>query len=449
MRPRRPARRARRSVTGPPAPTSAGRSGVVAAAPSSAATRFTAADRRGSDRRGERPISLKIASSGRWLQDRGSGRGVGVWLEGFPEVSRNVASSPPQSVRTAAGPRLATPRDGSQPSEHHGSVPGHAHGRRRTCMALALDWRIAARSDRRTTAPRHERSSVLARRRQLQLRGAPDCRSKARRAAAVGVDDQQAAPTGWRRRTCATQRARRPASPMRTSIASPRRAPSSSSSPGPTLSWQLPKRSTQSTSAVDLPVLHVRAAAGAPGVSDGGSISRAEHCHRDAVGDVRDRGRHDVAAGERRARRRQLVLLVLERRRSGRGPPSIATAGASRPLSGPTSTPCSTSTAMQRRSVPTPGSTTASTSPSGRYCTARRERERAGPHVERRNVVGDVDDAQLRRDVEHHRVADADELVGAPVVGEERDELGARRHRRDATGERSERSDAGRYPACV
>ena len=52
-------------------------------------------------------------------------------------------------------------------------------------------------------------------------------------------------------------------------------------------------------------------------------------------------------------------------------PPSMATAGASSPLSGPTRNPVSTSTATARRSVPTPGSTTARTTPGGRYWMAR------------------------------------------------------------------------------
>ncbi len=49
-------------------------------------------------------------------------------------------------------------------------------------------------------------------------------------------------------------------------------------------------------------------------------------------------------------------------------PPTIETAGASSPLSGPSSTdmPSPTSTATARRSVPTAGSTTASTTPGQR-----------------------------------------------------------------------------------
>src|SRR3954471_14706380 len=54
-------------------------------------------------------------------------------------------------------------------------------------------------------------------------------------------------------------------------------------------------------------------------------------------------------------------------------PPVIATAEASRPLSGPTEhdSPSTPSTATARRSPPTPGSTTPSTTPAGRYCAAR------------------------------------------------------------------------------
>jgi hypothetical protein len=60
------------------------------------------------------------------------------------------------------------------------------------------------------------------------------------------------------------------------------------------------------------------------------------------------------------------------------------------------------------------------------------ERERAGPHVERRDVVGHVDDAQVRDHVEHHRMADTDELVGPAVVGQERHER--RTHRPTVPG---------------
>ena len=59
-------------------------------------------------------------------------------------------------------------------------------------------------------------------------------------------------------------------------------------------------------------------------------------------------------------------------------PPTMATAGASRPLSGPTRTeaPSPTSSAIGRRDDPTPGSTTAMTTPGLRYWT---DRARARP----------------------------------------------------------------------
>ena len=62
------------------------------------------------------------------------------------------------------------------------------------------------------------------------------------------------------------------------------------------------------------------------------------------------------------------------------------------------------------------------------------QRERTGPDVERRDVVGDVDDPQVGRHVEHHRVAHADELVDPAVVGEERDERRAIRPPADSIG---------------
>ena len=54
-------------------------------------------------------------------------------------------------------------------------------------------------------------------------------------------------------------------------------------------------------------------------------------------------------------------------------PPASATPVANRPLSGPTNTPFppETLTAMARREVPTPGSTTAKITPFGTYETAR------------------------------------------------------------------------------
>jgi len=39
-----------------------------------------------------------------------------------------------------------------------------------------------------------------------------------------------------------------------------------------------------------------------------------------------------------------------------------------------------------------------------------------------RDAVGQVDDADVGRDARHDRMADADEVVGGPVVGQEGDD---------------------------
>ncbi len=113
-------------------------------------------------------------------------------------------------------------------------------------------------------------------------------------------------------------------------------------------------------------------------------------------------------------------------------PPQSATAGASRPLSGPTSTeaPSPTSTAIGRREVPTCGSTTASTTPGQRYGVLRARARPPAAHVVGRDAVGEVDDGDLGGDRADHRVDDADELVDEPVVGEEGDRVVAKGHAR-------------------
>ena len=51
-------------------------------------------------------------------------------------------------------------------------------------------------------------------------------------------------------------------------------------------------------------------------------------------------------------------------------------------------------------------------------------------HVVRRDVVAEVDDARVRRQVQHDGLAHADELVGVAVVGRERDQHGRDARRR-------------------
>ena len=121
-------------------------------------------------------------------------------------------------------------------------------------------------------------------------------------------------------------------------------------------------------------------------------------------------------------------------------PPTSATAGASSPLSGPTSTdaPLPTSTATARRGPPTPGSTTARTTPGHRYW-ALRARARAPARMSwGGHLVGHVDHRHLGGDGSDDRVDDPDELVVVAVVGEEGDRVVAQRHGSpDATGPRS------------
>ena len=165
-----------------------------------------------------------------------------------------------------------------------------------------------------------------------------------------------------------------------------------------------------------------------PGASDAALDLVAEDAERNAVGDVGDRGRHDVATGERRPRRGQLVLRVLERddplgaaqhRDGGREEPVVGTdEHAVLHLDGDAPSLGSD-----------PGIDDREHEPFGEVLHRSRERERTGAHVERCNVVRDVEHAQLRCEVGHHRVADTDELVTAPVVGEKRDEVGTRSHR--------------------
>ena len=98
----------------------------------------------------------------------------------------------------------------------------------------------------------------------------------------------------------------------------------------------------------------------------------------------------------------------------------------SNPLSGPTKyigppAARATARAMPRRAVPTPGSTTPSTTPLPRWGTARTQRVAPGAHVERRDVVRQVDDRRPRRPRRDDRMDDPDELVLGPEVGEEED----------------------------
>ena len=104
-------------------------------------------------------------------------------------------------------------------------------------------------------------------------------------------------------------------------------------------------------------------------------------------------------------------------------PPAIATAGASSPLSGPmiTPAPSATSIATARASGADARIDDRQHDAARHVRDAPRQRERTGADVERRDLVGEVDDGDVRCEVTDDRLDHADELVGGAVVGEERD----------------------------
>ncbi len=193
-----------------------------------------------------------------------------------------------------------------------------------------------------------------------------------------------------------------------------------SRSSGPRLSWQLPKRSTHSTSAITASP-SVRGSGIVPGVRMAGSTSsprsiNATPLHRCAAAGPKMSRPANVAP----AASSWYSGLVSSTARSA--PPAIATAGASNPLSGPTTTPAPSAT-----SIATGASVGADAGIDDREHDARwhvpdapGERERSTADVERRDLVGEIDDADVRCDVADHRLHDADELVAIAVVGQER-----------------------------
>ena len=126
----------------------------------------------------------------------------------------------------------------------------------------------------------------------------------------------------------------------------------------------------------------------------GSTAARA--LERDAGGEVRRGRREDVARVERSRDLRQAVA----RGRRARAPPRHrarrrrASAGRCRARRTAGRRPSRTATA--RRSPPTPGSTTARCTPTGRYGIVLREHERALEHRLRRDAVRDVDDRARR-----------------------------------------------------
>ena len=72
--------------------------------------------------------------------------------------------------------------------------------------------------------------------------------------------------------------------------------------------------------------------------------------------------------------------------------------------------------------------------PSGQVLDRAHEQERPRANVVGGDVVGEVDDPDVGRDPEHHRLAHADELVGMAKVGSEGDDHCVARLRADECG---------------
>ncbi|ANN14480.1 hypothetical protein SD37_01615 [Amycolatopsis orientalis] len=138
--------------------------------------------------------------------------------------------------------------------------------------------------------------------------------------------------------------------------------PASSRSAGPAASWTLPKWSTVSTSATSLP--------GNTATNGSGSRTRSSTGGPNSSGATPSA--RCAAAGAKTSRPWN-VDDVTGRRYSGDAssyaaitPLSVSAAGMRSPLSGPTRIPRPATTTTPRRAVPTPGSTTARCTASGR-----------------------------------------------------------------------------------
>ena len=209
----------------------------------------------------------------------------------------------------------------------------------------------------------------------------------------------------------------------------------SASSSGPTLSWQLPKRSTHRTSACSSSA-SMRGSGTRPGTSSAGSTGGAELGEVDAVAEVGGRRSEDVAPGERGARRaragrRRWSSSTARRRAAGDGDrrgeqPVVGAdedAGAVGHLDG--DGPAGGADA---------GIDDREHDALGNVGDGPGERQGAGAHVVGADAVGEVDRRDVRREVADHRLDDADELVVEAVVGEQRHGVVATCHQQGGYG---------------
>ena len=413
-----------------------------------------------------RAVSPKIGGSG-----RGCGR---VVAPGSPGRSRNVASQPAPKRPHCGRTPSSLPLYGSPPAPPSrasfaglASCTGSACGScwRRRPLALSrtsVEGELDDRGEQDQGQQDDEDEARSGSHVRGSLRPRPIGIGASGRAAGVDGERDDAARcagrarrrrNGGRGRACTCRRSRRarrarrawrrrrcgPSGPgarfgrrlRRTTVissGSPTCAPAASSCSGAMLSWQLPKWSTHSTSPVICAVV----------VVVGERHERGREQHRDRS---RDRARRSASPAARYA----AAGAITSRPANvgpGRGQPILRRRDLDdparpaehrdrrreQPVVGPDEHGVLD---LDRDATPVgadPGIDDREHDTLGQVLDRPHERQRARPHVERRDVVGDVDDPQLGSDVEHHRVAHAHELVGPPVVGEERDERRASRH---------------------
>ena len=172
-----------------------------------------------------------------------------------------------------------------------------------------------------------------------------------------------------------------------------------------------------------------------PGSSRSASTVVTELGEIDAVAQVRGPGREDVAAGEGGARRGEVELGVGEPHGAlgtaghgdRRGEQAVVGADQHALAAGHLD-------GHARRAGPHAGVDDGEHDARRHVPDAAGEGERAGAHVVRRDVVGEVDDPCVRREVADDGLHDADGLVGGAEVAEERDRVEAAAHGTQPTG---------------
>ena len=268
-------------------------------------------------------------------------------------------------------------------------------------------WRLLAAGRGRTGAERRRCRGRCRRRRRRRARAAtsppasrPSSSAAERRSSDDGDAARRSRRPGRSRRARRRRRSRDPAAAadrLADAHAGPGRRSASSSS-GSTLSWALPKRSTQSTSAAIPPSSSRRERQDAGQQRDrvdlGAELARAaRRCTRWAAAGAKTSRPAKVGPG-----RREVVLGVGRARRPARRRrpwPPPGPAARCRDRRAPTRRR-PTSTAIARRSVPTPGVDDGEHDAGREVLDGPGEGQPAGPHVVGRDVVGDVDDRRRR-----------------------------------------------------